>query len=99
MHLLATRLLRVCTTPLVAQASRRMWTTLGEALPLVALDTLEELDDPLGLAAAEGLPAQAAAEDPLAQAVVEDLRVQEVARVAPAAQVADGEERRQQHRR
>ena len=67
-----------------------MWTTLGEEPPLVVLDTLEELDDPPGLVVAG---------DPRALAAVEDLRVQGVARVTPAAQVADGEERRQQHRR
>ena len=104
--LLVVRHLRVRLELLWAQASRRMWTTLGEGPLLAALDTLVELDDPLGLAAAEDLPAQAvedplaqAVEDPLAQAVAGDLRVQGVARVAPAAQVADGEKRRQQHRR
>ena len=76
-----------------------MWTTLGEEPPLVVLDTLEELDDPPGLVVTGDLQAQAAAGDPRALAAVEDPRVQGVARVTPAAQVVDGAERRQQHRR
>ena len=66
-----------------------MWTTPGEE-PTLVVDIPEELDDPPGLVVAGDLQAQAAVEDP---------RVQGVARVTPAAQVVDGAERRQQHRR